>query len=65
LGQVSFNTPLDEVQDKLMETSSRVAAVYDGLHFGGLITLDDIYRVFRFLSRHGSTRPRMRFDTAG
>jgi Zn-dependent protease/CBS domain-containing protein len=63
--KVSFNTPLDEVQDKLVETSSRVAAVYDGLHFRGLITLDDIYRVFRFLSRHGSTTPRMRLDTAG
>jgi Zn-dependent protease/CBS domain-containing protein len=48
---VRFNTPLDEVQEKLVETSSRVAAVYDGLHFRGLIGLDDIYRAFRSLSR--------------
>jgi Zn-dependent protease len=50
---VALNTPLDEVQEKLGRTSSRVAAVYDGLYFRGLISLDDIYRMLRFLSRNG------------
>lgn len=51
---VALTATLDEVQDKLAQTSSRVIAVYDGLHFRGLITLDDVYRVFQFLSRSGS-----------
>ncbi len=48
--QVALSTPLDEVQEKLAQTSSHMAAVYDGLHFKGVITLDDIYRVFTILS---------------
>lgn len=48
---VALNTPLDEVQEKLGQTSSRVAAVYDGLSFRGVISLDDIYRMLRFPSR--------------
>lgn len=64
---VAFNATLDEVQDKLAQTSSRVAAVYDGLHFRGLIGLDDIARTFHFLSRSGtSTSPRrVGWDAAG
>jgi Zn-dependent protease/CBS domain-containing protein len=50
---VTLNTTLTEVQDKLATASSRVAAVYDGPLFHGLISLDDVYRVFRFLSRSG------------
>lgn len=61
---VALNAPLDEVQDKLTQTSSRIAAVYDGLHFHGLITLDDIYRAFRRLSQNGSLTPRMGWDIA-
>ncbi len=52
---IALTASLDEVQDKLSQTSSRVAAVYDGLHFRGLISLEDVYRVFQFLSRGGSS----------
>lgn len=55
---VALNAPLDEVQEKLLQTSSRVAAVYDGLHFRGLISLDDIYRAFRLLSQNSPLRRR-------
>jgi CBS domain-containing protein len=55
--KVSLNAPLDEVQAKLDETSNRVAAVYDGLNFRGLISAEDIYRVFQFLSRRGNSLP--------
>jgi Zn-dependent protease/predicted transcriptional regulator len=51
--KINLNAPLDEVQEKLAEASSHVAAVYDGLHFRGLITLNDIQRIFLFLSRNG------------
>jgi Zn-dependent protease len=51
---IALTATLDEVQDKLAQTSSRVIAVYDGLHFRGLVSLEDIYRVFQFLSRSGS-----------
>jgi Zn-dependent protease len=51
---VTLNTTLAEVQDKLAEASSRVAAVYDGPLFRGLIGLEDVQRVFQFLSRQGS-----------
>jgi Zn-dependent protease/CBS domain-containing protein len=55
---IALNASLDEAQDKLTQTSSRVAAVYDGLNFRGLLSLDDIYRVFQFFSRRGaSARP--------
>ena len=53
--QVAFYTPLDEVQDKLTQTSNRVAAVYDDTrNFQGLVSLEDISQAFQFLSRHGS-----------
>jgi Zn-dependent protease len=52
---VALNTRLDEVQEKLIQTSSRVAAVYDDLNFRGLISLEDIRRVFRFLPHSGFT----------
>lgn len=48
---VSLTATLDEVQTKLETTSNRVAAVYDGLSFRGLITSEDIYRAFHFLSQ--------------
>jgi Zn-dependent protease len=51
---VAFTAPLDEVQAKLEATSTRVAAVYDGLNFRGLVSLEDIYQVFQFLTRHGT-----------
>ncbi|MCL4304111.1 MAG: site-2 protease family protein [Anaerolineae bacterium] len=51
---IALTATLDEVQDKLAQTSSRVIAVYDGLHFRGLVSLEDVYRVFQFLSRSGS-----------
>jgi Zn-dependent protease len=52
---VSLNAPLDEVQEKLSATSQRIAAVYDGLHFQGLISLEDIYQALQFLSRTRAT----------
>lgn len=52
---VTLSTTLSEVQEKLTAASSRVAAVYDGHLFQGLISLEDLYRVFRFLSRSGPT----------
>ncbi len=50
---IALTATLDEVQDKLAEASGQVVAVYDGLHFRGLLTTGDIYRVFRFLSQGG------------
>ena len=52
---VGCNARLDEVQEQLVQTSNRVAAVYDGLNFQGLISLEDIQRVFRFMPRAGSS----------
>ncbi len=63
--KVAFNAPLDEVQEKLIQTSSRVAAVYDGLHFRGLISLDDVYRAFQLLSRSGPGASRMGWNLVG
>ena len=56
---VTLNATLDEVQEKLEKTSNRVAAVYDGLNFRGLISIEDIYQVFQYLSRNGSVQQRM------
>lgn len=56
---IALTASLDEVQDKLAQTSSRVAAVYDGLHFRGLISLEDVYRVFGFLNRSQSSGRRI------
>ena len=56
---IALNAPLDEVQDKLISASSQVVAVYDGLHFRGLLTANDIYRVFRFMSQSGPMAQRL------
>ena len=61
---IALNAPLDEVQEKLAQTSSRVAAVYDGLHFRGLLSTDDIYRTFQFLSRGGVLPSRAGWEVA-
>jgi len=63
--RVAPSTPLDEVQEKLAQTSSRIAAVYDGWHFKGLITRDDIYRVFSVLAYHRRRRPQTGWTPAG
>jgi len=63
--RVALSTPLDEVQDKLAQTSSRIVAVYDGLHFKGLITTDDIYRMFSLLSYHNQNQQRTSWKLAG
>jgi stage IV sporulation protein FB len=55
--KISLNTPLIEAQEKLTGASSQVVAVYDGLHYKGLITANDIYRVFRFFSQSGYSTP--------
>jgi CBS domain-containing protein len=55
---VAIDSGLDEVQEKLMQNSSRVAAVYDGLNFQGLISLEDIQRAFQFLPRRGPSPQR-------
>lgn len=62
---VDLHTPLSEVQEKLAQMPSRVAAVYDGFHFRGLISGEDIYRVFRFLSRTGSAGQRLAWKMNG
>jgi Zn-dependent protease/CBS domain-containing protein len=54
---IALTATLDEVQDKLAGASGQVVAVYDGFHFRGLISGNDIYRVFQFLSQSG-THPR-------
>lgn len=61
--RVTTNTPLSELQDILAQASSRVAAVYDGPFFQGLISLDDVRRVFYFLSRGGSATGRLAWET--
>lgn len=53
LPAVTPNNTLAEVQEKLAAASSRVAAVYDGSLFRGLISVEDVSRVFHFLSRSG------------
>ncbi|MEM7343510.1 MAG: site-2 protease family protein [Chloroflexota bacterium] len=45
--------PLGDVQEKLTEKSKRVAAVYDGINFRGLISLDDIYLAFNMMPKNG------------
>ena len=51
--KIALNAPLVEAQDKLASASAQVVAVYDGLHFKGLISANDIYRVFQLLSKSG------------
>ncbi len=63
--KVTPNTPLLEVQDKMEAGSSRVAAVYDGPFFQGLISTDDVRRVFLFISRGGSAAGRALGKTSG
>jgi Zn-dependent protease len=63
--KVTPNTPLLEVQDKMEAGSSRVAAVYDGPFFQGLISTDDVRRVFLFISRGGSAAGRALGRTSG
>jgi Zn-dependent protease/CBS domain-containing protein len=58
---IALNATLDEVQDKLVGASTQVVAVYDGLHFRGVISANDVYRVFRFLSQSGRTAQRAAF----
>jgi CBS domain-containing protein len=62
---VAVSATLDEVQDKLAESSSRVVAVYDGLDFRGLIAVEDIYRMIRFLSQPGMESRRVSWQSAG
>jgi Zn-dependent protease len=62
---VAITATLDEVQDKLGQTSGQVAAVYDGFKFKGLISMNDVYRVFKILSqRPAGSRP-MGWEMAG
>ena len=51
--KIALNAPLLEAQDKLVSASAQVVAVYDGLHFKGLISSSDIYRAFELLSQSG------------
>jgi CBS domain-containing protein len=63
--RVTLNTTLSDVQEELAEASSRVAAVYDGPSFQGLISLDDVRRAFLFLSRGGTVPRRPAWETTG
>lgn len=63
---VTLHTNLAEVQDKLADASSRIAAVYDGPFFQGLISLEDVQRAFQFLARGGGyTGQRLGWETSG
>ncbi|RME74038.1 MAG: site-2 protease family protein [Chloroflexi bacterium] len=62
---VAVSDPLDEVQDVLTRTASPIAAVYDDLHFRGLITPDDIYRLFRLLSEQSRGSRQVRWNIIG
>jgi Zn-dependent protease/predicted transcriptional regulator len=57
--KIALNAPLVEAQDKLASASAQVVAVYDGLHFKGLISANDIYRVFQLVSKSGYTPQRV------
>ena len=57
--RIALNTSLMEAQDKLAATSSQVVAVYDDLHFKGVITANDIYRIFRLMSQSGPAGQRL------
>lgn len=57
--RIALNTSLMEAQDKLAATSSQVVAVYDDLHFKGVITANDIYRIFRLMSQSGPAGQRV------
>jgi Zn-dependent protease len=61
---VTLSTTLAEVQDKLASASSRIAAVYDGPFFQGLISLYDVQRAFHFLSRSGHPGQRLGWETS-
>jgi Zn-dependent protease/CBS domain-containing protein len=63
--RVTRSTPLLEVQDKMESGASRVAAVYDGPFFQGLISADDVRRVLMFISRGGSAARRALGRTSG
>jgi len=56
--RIALSAPLDEVHDLLAGASHQMVAVYDGLHFRGLITASDLQRVFYFLTRSGRTAQR-------
>lgn len=58
---IALSATLDEVQDKLADASSQMVAVYDGLNFKGLITANDIYRVFQLLSQGGQSARRIAY----
>jgi Zn-dependent protease len=62
---VTLSSTLAEVQDKLAAASSRIAAVYDGPFFQGLISLYDVQRAFQFLSRSGQLGQRLGWETPG
>jgi Zn-dependent protease/CBS domain-containing protein len=50
--KVTLGSTLAEVFDSLTQASSRVAAVYEGIRFYGLIGWEDVWRVYRYLSRN-------------
>jgi Zn-dependent protease/predicted transcriptional regulator len=47
--QLSVHTPLDAVQARMEEAQSRVAAVYDGGGFLGLVSAEDIAEVYMIM----------------
>ncbi len=48
--KVDCAKPLDEVQQTMAEQGQRVVAVYDGDHFLGLVSIEDISEAFTILS---------------
>jgi Zn-dependent protease len=56
--RIALSAPLDEVHDLLAGASHQIVAVYDGLHFYGLISTNDLHRVFYFLTHTGQPAQR-------
>ncbi|MDM8520960.1 site-2 protease family protein [Anaerolineales bacterium HSG6] len=54
--RIAFHASLEEAQEMLDQTSSKVLAVYDGLQFLGLVDLADIYRAFSLIT-HQRDKP--------
>lgn len=59
---IALSATLDEVQDKLTEASTQFVAVYDGLHFKGVLTANDIYRVFDSYRKTAIVRSHLRLN---
>jgi Zn-dependent protease/predicted transcriptional regulator len=49
--RIEIDAGLDEAQEQLLQSRNQVAAVYEGVHFMGLLSFEDIERAFQMLGR--------------